>query len=231
MDVKIGISSYESVEMRLSRLNKIYVFLIQEIDLMTRLGILFFFMALCFTSCGKKTESEQVPEYVNQQEQVPTLKSDAPVVALNRESEELVKDWGEYQDFSQLIVQYREISKSDALLNSVELEELARYLKDSVRVKKLDIPSVRMRLNVLHNEVQRLADMSTIPTITWEEVLEENNNVLDAYASLNIKINDLGNQERINRELAKFDDAPEVETDTAPPPEESPEKKILKQVN
>ena len=198
---------------------------------MTRLAILFLFTALCFTSCGKKADAEEVPEYVTEQEQVPTLKSDAPVIALNRESEELVKDWGEYQDFSQLIVQYREISKADALLNSIELEELARYLKDSVRVEKLDIPSVRMRLNVLHNEAQRLADMSTIPTITGEEVLEENNNVLDAYASLNIKINDLGNQERINRELAKFDDAPEVEIDTTPPPEEAPEKKLLKQVN
>jgi hypothetical protein len=173
---------------------------------------------------------------------------------LNKESEELVKNWKEYQDFSELIVQYREITKSDALLNSIELEELAQYLKDSIRVEKLDIPSVRMRLNVLHNEAKRLSDMSTIPTITDEEVLAENNNVLDAFAALNIKINDLGKQEKINRELSEFNDRPEVGNDsleigtfqeasmlkdtvtpsvkdTLSPAEKLRPKKIVKQVN
>ena len=192
-----------------------------------------FFVILIFLamSCKKKTDSEEVPEYVTEQGQVPTLKSDAPVVSLNRESEEMVKDWGEYQDLSELIVQYREITKADALLNSVELEELAQYLKDSIRVEKLNRPDVRMRLNVLHNEARRLSDMSTIPTITDEEVQEETDNVLDAYAALNIKINDLGKQERIERELAKFDDPVPVETDTIKPVEKPKVKKLLKQVN
>ena len=165
-------------------------------------------------SCKKNSDGEEVPEYVTDRELAPTLKSESPVVGLNKESEELVKDWKEYQDFNELIVQYREITKADALLNSNELEELAQYLKDSIRVEKLDIPGVRMRLNVLHNEAKRLSDMSTIPTITDEEVQAENNNVLDAFAALNIKINDLGNQERINRELAKFDEMPLVEYDS-----------------
>ena len=165
-------------------------------------------------SCKKNSDSEEAPEYVTDRELAPTLKSESPVVGLNKESEELVKNWKEYQDFNELIVQYREITKADALLNSNELEELAQYLKDSIRVEKLDIPAVRMRLNVLHNEAKRLSDMSTIPTITDEEVQAENNNVLDAFAALNIKINDLGNQERINRELAKFDEMPQVEYDS-----------------
>ena len=165
-------------------------------------------------SCKKNSDSEEVPEYVTDRELAPTLKSESPVVGLNKESEELVKNWKEYQDFNELIVQYREITKADALLNSNELEELAQYLKDSIRVEKLNIPAVRMRLNVLHNEAKRLSDMSTIPTITDEEVQAENNNVLDAFAALNIKINDLGNQERINRELAKFDEVPQVEYDS-----------------
>ena len=111
-----------------------------------------------------------------------------------------------------------------------------------------------MRLNVLHNEAKRLSDMSTIPTITDEEVLAENNNVLDAFAALNIKINDLGKQDRINRELAEFNDKPEVRNDsleigtfqetsvskdtvtpsvkdTLSPAEKLRPKKIVKQVN
>jgi hypothetical protein len=181
---------------------------------MIRIFTLVLFLGLSTFSCKKNSEREEAPEYATDRGLSPSLKSEAPVVGLNKESEDLVKDWKEYQDFSELIVQYREITKSDALLNSNELEELAQYLKDSIRVEKLDIPSVRMRLNVLHNEAKRLSDMSTIPTITDEEVLAENNNVLDAFAALNIKINDLGKQERINRELAEFNDKPELENDT-----------------
>jgi hypothetical protein len=197
---------------------------------MIRIFALLLFLALFGLSCKKSAPTEEAPEYVTDRGLTPTLKSEAPVVGLNKESEELVKDWTEYQDFSELIVQYREITKSDALLNSTELEELAQYLKDSIRVEKLDIPSVRMRLNVLYNEAKRLSDMSTIPTITEEEVLAENNNVLDAFAALNIKINDLGKQERINRELAEFDEAAEVEDDSLRADNEEvtpPEKPII----
>ena len=200
--------------------------------------ILLLLLALSTLSCKKNSDSEEIPEYATERGLGASLKSEAPVVALSKESEELVKGWKEYQDFNEQIIQYREISKSDALLNSVELEELARYMKDSIRVEKLDIPSVRMRLNVLHNEAKRLSDMSTIPTITDEEVLAENNNVLDAFAALNIKINDLARQDRINRELAKFDDPPEVEEDsissekdTVAPPASVKKTKIVKQVN
>ena len=200
--------------------------------------ILLLFLALSTLSCKKNSDSEETPEYATERGLGASLKSEAPVVALSKESEELVKGWKEYQDFNEQIIQYREISKSDALLNSIELEELARYMKDSIRVEKLDIPSVRMRLNVLHNEAKRLSDMSTIPTITDEEVLAENNNVLDAFAALNIKINDLARQDRINRELAKFDDPPEVvddsipsEKDTVAPRASVKKTKIVKQVN
>ena len=221
---------------------------------MIRIVTLLLFLALSTLSCKKNSESEEPIEYATDRGLSPALKSESPVVGLNKESEELVKNWNEYQDFSELIVQYREITKSDALLNSNELEELAQYMKDSIRVEKLDIPAVRMRLNVLHNEAKRLSDMSTIPTITDEEVLAENNNVLDAFAALNIKINDLGKQDRINRELAEFNDKPEVRNDsleigtfqetsvskdtvtpsvkdTLSPTEKLQPKKIVKQVN
>ena len=188
-------------------------------------------LILMISSCGKKLQKEEVPEYVTEPGQVRTLESGSEIVALSPESEKLVSGWPEYQALSELIVQYRVISKSDALLNSVELEEFAHQLKDSIRVEKLDIPSVRMRLNVLHNEAKRLSDMSTIPPITAEEVLYENDNLLDAYAALNIKINDLSRQERINRELEKFDDGRDVIDDSIPPPPKPLEKKIPKQLN
>jgi len=95
---------------------------------------------------------------------------------------------------------------SEALLNSVELSELALQLKDSVRVEKLNIPEVKIRLNVLYSETLRLADMSTIPTITEELVAEENNNVINAFSALNLKINNMNSREKINEELSEFID-------------------------
>lgn len=206
--------------------------------LMIRIFTISLVLFLTLIACKKNASSEESSEYAQGEVLSPNLKSEAAVVSLNKESEELVKDWKEYQDLSELIVQYREITKADALLNSSELEEMARYLKDSIRVEKLDIPAVRMRLNVLYNEAKRLSDMSTIPTITDEEVLDENNNMLDAFAALNIKINDLGKRERIDKELAKFnemqafeEDSVEMKIDTLTPTLDTNEKKILKQVN
>lgn len=95
---------------------------------------------------------------------------------------------------------------TEALLNSVELSELALQLKDSVRVEKLNIPEVKIRLNVLYSETLRLADMSTIPTITEDLVAEENNNIINAFSALNLKINNMNLQEEINEELSEFID-------------------------
>lgn len=198
---------------------------------MTRYPLLFVLLVLLYSSCNRKSKNEEVPQYVTEQEQVPKLESSAPIVGLNPDSEELVAEWGEYQDVSEMIVRYREITKADALLNSVELEELTRYLKDSVRSEKLDIPSVRMRLNVLHNEAKRLADMATIPTITDSEVLEENDKILNAYADLNIKINDMSRQEKINRELGDFEQEKIPVEDTISEPAPPEKKRLLQQIN
>ena len=191
----------------------------------------FLFLVITLLSCSGKDKSDEtdVPDYVTEQEQVPRLQSSAPAVNLSPKSAELVADWPEYQEVSEAIVRYREITKADALLNSIELEELTRYMKDSVRVEKLDIPSVRMRMNVLHNEAKRLADMSTIPTITDEEVLEENDKVLNAYADLNVKINDLSRQERINQELRDFEPEKKEVKDTVVEPDPTPMRRQLQE--
>lgn len=198
---------------------------------MNRFLLCVFTVSLFVVSCKKKQIENEIPEYVTDQSQIPTLKSTVAAVGPNSESEELLKQWQEYQSLSELIVQYREISKSDALLNSAELEELARYMKDSIRIEKLDIPPIRMRLNVLHNEALRLADMATIPTITDEEVLDENNNLLSAYAALIIKINDMSRQEKINKELESFSEEEFVQKDSTSLDSLPKSKELLKQLN
>jgi len=162
-------------------------------------------LILILISCKNKENSEQ-DETPVKEERLITIKSDKPIIALNAKAKELVTTWPEYQNFEDLINQYQEITVSEALLNSVELSVLAKQLKDSIRVEKLNIPEVKIRLNVLYSETLRLADMSSIPTITEESVKQENNNMINAFSALNLKINNMNLQDELNSEISKFVD-------------------------
>lgn len=162
-------------------------------------------LILFFIACDKNKENKKTENASNLLESS-LIKSANPIKRLNAESEKLISSWPEYHKFDELISQYQEITLSDALLNSVELSEAAKQLKDSIRVEKLDIPEVRIRLNVLYSETLRLADMSTIPTITEELVTLENNNVIDAFSALNLKINNMNTQDKLNEDISKFVD-------------------------
>jgi len=162
-------------------------------------------LILLLISCKNKEKVEQDAAAINE-EILSTIKSDKPITNLNNKAKDLVKTWPEYQNFNDLINQYQEITVSEALLNSVELSELAKQLRDSIRVDKLNIPEVKIRLNVLYSETLRLADMSSIPTISQESVEQENNNMVDAFSALNLKINNMNLQDELNSEISKFID-------------------------
>lgn len=172
---------------------------------MPKIFIAFLTLTLFISACKNKEQKameENDPSVVKNS----MIKSEKPIAQLNSTSKEMIATWPEYQKFDELISQYQEISMNEALLNSIELSELARQLKDSVRIEKLDIPEVKIRLNVLYSETLRLADMSTIPTITEALVAQENNNVIEAYSALNIKINNMTAQDELNEEISTFVD-------------------------
>ncbi|WP_386810216.1 hypothetical protein [Lutibacter holmesii] len=99
------------------------------------------------------------------------------------------ESWKEYNDVDELITEYYNISVSQALGRSRELEDLVKLMKDTIRVDAIDKLNVNARFNVLHNETLRLVDMATIPSITNEEVSEEVGQIIEVYASVNAKIN------------------------------------------
>lgn len=172
---------------------------------MSRIILAFIILSISLNSCKNKQEkTEDVP--VVSKDRNKMIKADQPIKDLNTKGQELTKNWPEYHKFKELITQYQQISMTEALLNSVELSILAQQLKDSIRVEELNIPEVKIRLNVLHSESLRLADMSTIPTITEQEVAIENNNLINAFSALNLKINNMNLQEEINDEISQFID-------------------------
>lgn len=155
-------------------------------------------------SCNKTVSKKKEIDVVQDTLKTGKIKANYSEIKLNSKAKKVVENWTEYQKFNEFIGQYNNISITDALFNANELSELAQQLKDTIRVEKFKIPSVKIRLNVLHNESLRLADMATIPKISEIEVQNENENILNAYSALNLKINNIVNQENLNNELNEF---------------------------
>ncbi len=172
---------------------------------MPKLFLGFIMLFILLAACKKKEERSDEKNTVSVVKSG-VIKSENPISRLNTQSKELILTWPEYQKFDDLISQYQEISMNEALLNSVELSVLAQQLRDSIRVDKLNIPEVKIRLNVLYSETLRLADMSTIPSITEQLVAKENNNMIDAFSALNLKINNMNSQDKLNSDISKFID-------------------------
>jgi hypothetical protein len=159
-------------------------------------------MSIVF-SCDNFSSKKELKSNQNSN-QANHTKTKNTIAGLSPDAKKMVSNWKEYQNMNEYIQQYREISISNSLLNAKQLSELAQQLKDSVRIEKLNIPSVKIRLNVLYNETLRLADMATINQITEIEVIRENKNILNAYSALNIKINNMIDQEKLNIEVNNF---------------------------
>lgn len=159
---------------------------------------------LFIISCKKdKSEKKNIPTIIDST-RADYIKINHLITRLNPKSKTMVESWGEYQKVDELIQQYNKISISDALLNAKELSELSQQLKDSIRIEKLNIPSVKIRLNVLYNETLRLADMATIYDIKNSEVIQKNKNILEAYSALNLKINNIISKEKLNKDVNEF---------------------------
>ncbi len=160
-------------------------------------------LIIAITSCNK-TDSKKNTEIVKDSLISNTIKVNHQITKLNPKANKLVENWDEYQKIDELLKQYQSISANDALLNAKELSGLSQQLKDSIRIEKLNNSSVKIRLNVLYNETLRLADMESIPSISEAEVFEENDNILNAFSSLNLKINNIVSQENLNNEVNRF---------------------------
>jgi len=186
----------------------------------------FFIILIAVFSCRKSISKE---ELITDQDSISTnlLNSKHKEVKLSAKAKIEVEDWIEYNKMDDFLKQYHNISLIDALFNANELSELAQQLKDTIRVEKFEIPSVKIRLNVLYNESLRLADMATISSISEEEIQRENEDILNAFSAINLKINNIIIQETLNDDVSKFID--EIKNSSKTEPQK--EKPILKKSN
>ena len=112
-----------------------------------------------------------------------------------------VKDWNELQDIDSFFVKYRKITPNEALSNAIELKDLIKRLKDSVKPEKFKIPSLTARINILYNEALRLADLTRIGAIKAQEVNTQVDKTMDAFSNINTKINTILAKMRFENEI------------------------------
>ena len=115
--------------------------------------------------------------------------------------EKEIEGWQELKTVKSFIKKFEKVSPNEALSNALELRDLVISLKDSVKPKIFDIPSFNARVNVLHNETLRLADLTFIPAITSKEVNLQITKTIAAFSSVNSKINTILSKKRFEDEI------------------------------
>ncbi len=116
-----------------------------------------------------------------------------------------IDSWIEYENLAIFLQQYTAISPNDALNNSRELNDITKSIIDSVQPQFLATAAFKARLNLLYNETLRLYDMSSIPAIKATEVNHQVANILNAFSSVNFKINTILTQSELEKNITEPD--------------------------
>lgn len=150
----------------------------------------FLFLILLFSiSCTTNKRTEANEETIDSLGLISNRITNTIGETLNPSAKEVLDTWQGYKDVDAYMLNYYNITASDALNSANQLSELIQKMKDSIPIESLNKPNVIARFNVLYNETLRLADMATIPSISEEEVSQEVKQILKLYSALNSKIN------------------------------------------
>lgn len=165
---------------------------------------IYLFLLIFIFSCGKKrkdlaTNSQERPK-------LSVVIEHAAFEDVKPAFEKEIADWQELKTVHSFLQKFQKVSPNEALSNALELRDLVLSLKDSVTPQNFKIPSFEARVNVLYNETLRLADLTLIPAINYEEVNLQVDKTLGAFSSVNSKINTLLSKKR-------FEDAIKVRID------------------
>lgn len=115
--------------------------------------------------------------------------------------ENKIEDWKSLHNVTVFLERFKKASANEILSNALELKGLSKSLKDSIKPDLFNLPSVNARLNIFHNESLRLADMTNIPAITAVEVHNQTDKVIDAFSSINSKVNTIFIKKRFEESI------------------------------
>ncbi|TXD47787.1 hypothetical protein [Polaribacter sp. IC073] len=155
-------------------------------------------LSIFVISCGNKQEkeSEEKPKPL-----MSLVKTHSTTENVNHPFLKDVENWTELKAIDSFFVKFRKISPNEALSNAIELKDLIKRLKDSVKPKKFRMLSLEARINILYSEVLRLADLTEIGAIKAEEVNTQVDKTMSAFSDVNTKINTILTKNNFENEI------------------------------
>lgn len=161
---------------------------------------IFFIIGLVFIlgACKKSIQT------IDKTEKKPTMSievSHKTPSDLTDDAQKEIENWKEYNDVVLYLDRFKKITPNEALNFAIELKDLTKKLKDSIKIKDFKTASFKARVNVLENEALRLADMTLIPAITAKEVNTQIDKYLLVFSSLNDKINTIYQKKEFDKEV------------------------------
>ena len=163
---------------------KILIFIDLKIKLRVLIIVIVF---LQMFSCNKKQEN--VNDFVEKKSELSLAKEYKLGENIKPIFLKDVESWNQLNALNRFLERFKKTSPNETLSNALELKELVKNLKDSLKTTTFNTPPLQTRVHILENEVLRLADMTFIPAIKAEEVSEQTQRILNAYSAINAKIN------------------------------------------
>lgn len=160
--------------------------------------LLFFFIFIVF-ACKK--QEEKATKAIEKKPEMSIAVKHKASMTLDTKTEKSMGEWREYLEVKEFLSRFEKVSPNEALSNALELKDLTKKLKDSIRINELKTPAFKARVNVLENEALRLADMTYIPAITPDEVNKQVEKLFLVFGSLNAKIKAHYQQKRLDKDL------------------------------
>ena len=166
--------------------------------------VIYLFLSVVLFSCNNK--KEEPLKTIQEKPALSIVKQHISVEKVKTSFQKDVENWQELKTVDSFIKKFEKVSPNEALSNALELRDLVVSLKDSIKPTLFNTPSFQTRVDVLHNEVLRLADLTFIPAITSKDVNLQIDRTIAAFSSVNSKINSLLSRKRFEDEIdVKFD--------------------------
>ncbi|TVZ56647.1 hypothetical protein OD91_1942 [Lutibacter sp. Hel_I_33_5] len=150
-------------------------------------------------SCGEKKQKKTLATTSKDINSV--LQKHEKHTTVNYNFKDQLKGWEEYHSLKEFISKFKNTSPDIALSNALELNDIIKIVKDSVKPTFLDNPAFNTRVNILQNEALRLKDMTYISAIKATEVNTQVAKILNCYSGLNAKINAVLEQKKFEENL------------------------------
>lgn len=157
-----------------------------------------FFSCVLFFYCKKNETNSTIQQTVSKSSVIKKHPLKETVTSLSKKE---IGEWKLYNELNEHISKFTKTSTIDALNNAVELTNLVKKVKDSVKPKALQTEAFSARINVLENEALRLKDMIHIRAITDEQVHQQITKIIDAFAATNSKINTVYQQITLEKNI------------------------------